>query len=102
MGINSSTKAKLIENLRYVIGLRRKQMAALEQLLKWAEATLNKMTDESHAVSEAEQRSIKLLGFILFNSPFDLDKMEKLGEYLEGLRKLEKAGEQYGDLRRGT
>lgn len=102
MGINSSTKTKLIENLRHVIALRRKQMVALEQLLRWAEATLDRMTDGAPAVSEAEQRSIKLLGFILFNSPFDLDKMEKMGEYLEGLRKLEKAGEEYGNLRRGT
>ena len=102
MGINSSTKAKLIENLRYVIGLRRKQMVALEKLLKWAEVTLDRMTDGAHAVSEAEQRNIKLLGFILFNSPFDLDKMEKEGEYLKGLEKLEKAGKEYGDLRRST
>jgi uncharacterized protein (DUF2344 family) len=93
MGINSSTKTKLIENLRYVIGLRRKQIVLLEQLLKWAEAFVNKISGGTDTLSEAEKISLRKVGFILFESPFDLDKMEKVEKELK---------EQNGDLRRGT
>jgi hypothetical protein len=93
MGINSSTKTKLIENLRYVIGLRRKQIVLLEQLLKWAEAEVNKIAKGANIVTDEGKGSLRKLGFILFDSPFDLDKMEKVGKELE---------EQNGDLRRGT
>lgn len=93
MGINSSTKTKLIENLRYVIGLRRKQIVLLEQLLKWADAFVNQISGGTDTLSEAEKISLRKVGFILFDSPFDLDKMEKVGKELE---------EQNGDLRRST
>lgn len=83
MGINSSTKAKLIENLRYVIKLRRRQMELLGQLLKWFEAFVNQISGGEDTLSEAEKISLRKVGFILFETPFDLDKMEKVGKELE-------------------
>jgi hypothetical protein len=93
MDIDSSTRIKLIKNLRYVIGLRRKQIVLLEQLLKWAEAFVNEISGGTDTLSEAEKTSIRKVGFILFESPFDLDKMEKVEKELK---------EQNGNLRRGT
>lgn len=84
MGINSSTKTKHIENLRHVIELRRKQIVLLEQLLKWADAFVNQISGGTDTLSEAEKISLRKVGFILFDSPFDLDKMEKVGKELEG------------------
>lgn len=83
MGINSSTKSKLIENLRHVIKLRRRQMELLGQLLKWSEAFVNQISGGEDTLSEAEKISLRKVGFILFDSPFDLDKMEKVGKELE-------------------
>jgi hypothetical protein len=66
-------------------------MALLNDLLRWAEVEIDKILKGDGPISDADKSSLRKLGFILFESPFDLDKMEKVVKELE---------EQHVDLHR--